>query len=185
MNATLLLRFKAFMIDYILIFVYLVALFLVSVFLFPSLQQLFTGSLVAAQFAGFVMVTLPVSLYFIISDSVIGGQSFGKKKMRIRVVDKKGNAPSVPRMIFRTALKFLPWELSHYLVYRLIYVGAGEVPIHYYLVGVFIYVLMFAYILTTIFTKKKQSLYDLISKTQVITVTTIFWRESGWKMWKE
>ncbi len=168
MNATLLLRIKAFMIDYILIFAYLVALFITSVFVFPSIQGFFTGSLVTAQFTGFLMVTLPVSLYFIISDSVVGGQSLGKKKMRIQVVHENGNPLSLPHMIIRTILKFLPWELTHYLVYRLIYVGDGEVPFNYYFIGGFIYVLIFSYVLTAIFTKKKQSLYDILSKTQVV-----------------
>ena len=159
------------MIDYILIFAYLVILFIINVFLFPALQQFFNGSLVVAQLAGFLMVTLPVSIYYIISDSVIGGQSFGKKKTRIRVVDAQGNVPSLPRAIFRTILKFLPWELSHYLVYRLIYIGDGEVPFNYYLIGGLIYVLMFAYILTSIFTKKRRSLYDIITGTVVVKIS--------------
>jgi len=68
MNATMLLRIKSFMIDYMLIFTYLLALFITIVFVFPSIQGFFTGSLVIAQFTGFLMLTLPVSLYFIISD---------------------------------------------------------------------------------------------------------------------
>lgn len=169
-NAKFLLRFKAFMIDYMLILVYLVVIFLLNGLIFPSLQGFFTGSLVVAQFTGFLMVTLPVSIYFIISDSVIGGQSVGKKKMGIQVVDKNGDPLSVIQITFRTVLKFLPWELSHYLVYRLVYLGDGEVPFNYYLIGGLIYVLIFTYILTAIFTKKKQSLYDIIVKTQVIKV---------------
>ena len=71
-------------------------------------------------------------------------------------------------MIFRVILKFLPWELSHYLVYRLMYLGDEPVPLIYTVIGCVIYALMIAYILTAIFTKKKQSLYDIISKTYVI-----------------
>src|SRR3954447_26434736 len=122
MYASFLLRFKAFMIDYILILVYLVVLFIINVFLFPSLQEFFNGSLIVAQFTGFLMVTFPVSLYFIISDSKIGGQSFGKRKTGIRVVGKNGEALSLMHITFRTILKFLPWELSHFLVYRLMYI---------------------------------------------------------------
>lgn len=170
-NATFLLRFKAFIIDYIIIFVYLVILFILSVFLFPSLQKIFSGSLIVAQFTGFLLVTFPVSLYFIISDSVIGGQSIGKRKMGIRVVNEKGTALSVLHITLRTILKFLPWELSHYLIYRLGYIGDKEVPLDYYIMGGIIYVLIITYILTAIFTKKKQSLYDIISKTQVIKVS--------------
>lgn len=167
-HASFLLRCKAFLIDYLFILIYLVVLFIFNVFLFPSLQDFFNGSLIVAQFTGFLMVTFPISLYFIISDSKMWGQSFGKRKTGIRVVGKNGDTLSLLHATFRTILKFLPWELSHFLVYRLIYIGDGEVPIIYYLIGGLIYALMFAYILTAIFTKQKQSLYDLLAKTQVV-----------------
>ncbi len=168
MNASFLLRLKAFMIDYILILCYLVVLFLFNVFFIPSLQGFFNGSLFIAQLAGFLLVTFPVSLYFIISDSHIGKQSIGKRKAGLRVVGKDGEALSVLHVTFRTILKFLPWELSHFLVYRLVYLGDGEVPFTYYFLGGLIYALIFAYILTAIFTKKKQSLYDIVARTYVI-----------------
>lgn len=170
MNATFFQRLKAFMLDYLLIFAYLIALFILNVFLIPSLQQFFQGSLVTAQIMGFLMVTLPVSIYFIISDSILGGQSFGKKKMGIKVINAKGQTLSVPHAIYRIILKFMPWELSHFLVYRLVKIGDGEVPIYYYFIGGLIYALMFAYILTPFFTKKKQALYDMAAKTQVVKV---------------
>ncbi|WP_099361082.1 RDD family protein [Fredinandcohnia onubensis] len=170
MYASFRLRFKAFMIDYIIILAYLVVLIITSVFLFPSLQELFKGSVVVAQLSGFIMVTLPVSLYFIISDSKIVGQSFGKRKSGIKVVRESGEAVSFLQMAFRTILRFLPWELSHFLVYRLMYIGDGGVPFAYTMIGGLIYALMFAYILTCIFTKKKQSLYDLLAKTYVVKV---------------
>lgn len=172
MNASFLIRFKAFMIDYIVILVYLLVIAIINIFLFPSLQQFFQGSLVTAQFTGFLMVTLPVSLYFIVCDSNIVGQSFGKKKAGIRVVRQNGEAISVLHNTFRTILKFLPWELSHYFVYRLVYLGDGEMPFAYYFIGGLIYALIFAYILTAIFTKKKQSLYDIVAKTSVVKVSS-------------
>ena len=172
MNATFLLRLKAFFIDYLLILAYLAVLAVLSLYLFPPVQEWFSGSLVVAQLVGFIIVTLPVSLYFIISDSTLFGQSFGKKRTGIRVVDKDGITPSIARLTIRTLLKFLPWELSHYLVYRLVAVGDGDVPLSYTVIGVVIYVLIFAYILTAVFTKKKQSLYDLIVKTEVVKVSS-------------
>ena len=170
MNATFLMRLKAFMLDYLIIFAYLVVLAILNVFLFPSVQNFFSESLVVAQFTGFLMVTLPVSIYFIISDSVIGRQSFGKRYIGIKVVNEKDETISILHALCRTILKFLPWELSHYLVYRLIYLGDAEVPLNYYIIGGIIYALMFAYILTTLFTKRKKSLYDIVVKTQVIKV---------------
>lgn len=167
-NATFLLRFKAFIFDYILIFAYLSLLVVLNVFIFPSIQSWFNKSLILAQFIGFLMVTLPVSLYFIIFDSVIGKQSYGKRKAGIKVVTNQGDSPSFIASIVRVALKFLPWELSHFLIYRLVSMGDEKVPLLYTSIGAIIYILMFAYILTAIFTSKKQSIYDLITKTQVI-----------------
>ncbi|MFD0710534.1 RDD family protein [Paenibacillus sp. GCM10027626] len=170
-NATFLLRLKAFLIDYLLIFIYLVFLVILSLFLSPSLQHIFQKSLIVAQFASFLIVTLPITIYFIICDSVLGGQSFGKRKVGIKTVDEKGNSITVLRAIFRNVIKFLPWEMSHYLVYRLVDIGDGEMPFRYYLIGGLIYTSIFTYILTAIFTKKKQSLYDIVAKTQVVKVS--------------
>ncbi len=170
MNATFIMRFKAFMLDYLLIFAYLIVLAIFNIFVFPSVQSLFSNSLVVAQFTGFLMVTLPVSLYFIISDSVLGKQSIGKRFMGIKVVNESNESLSILQSVFRTIVKFLPWELSHYLVYRLIYLGDAEVPIRYYAIGGIIYGLMLAYILTALFSKRKKSLYDMVVETQVIKV---------------
>ncbi|GAB6926245.1 hypothetical protein JCM10914A_02280 [Paenibacillus sp. JCM 10914] len=170
MSATLWLRVKAFSLDYMWILAYLGVVVIFSMIIVPSIQELFAGSLVIAQLVGFSIVTLPVSLYFIISDSSIGKQSFGKKKVGIQVVDDKGLPLTFLHATFRTILKFLPWELSHYLVYRLVDIGDGAVPLRYYIIGGMIYGLMITYIVTPIFTKKKRSLYDIIARTHVVKV---------------
>ncbi len=162
------LRLKAFAVDYLLIFGYLLLVLIVSLFLIPSLQDLFQDSRLTAQLLGFLMVTLPVSLYFIITDSRIGKGSFGKRKMRIRVVDANNRSISVSRAIFRTALKFLPWELSHFMAYRMIYLGDGDIQLLDYLIGGLIYTSILLYVLMAVFTKNKQSLYDRLAKTYVV-----------------
>lgn len=168
MPASFLLRLKAFLLDYLLILIYLAMLFIIALFLVPSIRLLFQNSLIQAQIIGFILITLPVSLYFIITDSCIGKQSFGKKRAKIRVLNQKGESASVLQMSIRTIIKFLPWELSHFLAYRLVDLGDAAIPFQYSLLGVLIYTLMFSYILSALFTKKKQSLYDIISKTQVV-----------------
>lgn len=162
------LRLKAFAVDYLLIFGYLLLVLIVSLFLIPSLQDLFQDSRLTAQLLGFLMVTLPVSLYFIITDSRIGKGSFGKRKMRIRVVDANNRSISVSRAIFRTALKFLPWELSHFMAYRMIYLGDGDIQLLDYLIGGLIYTSILLYVLMAVFMKNKQSLYDRLAKTYVV-----------------
>lgn len=169
-NASLWFRLKAFLIDYLFILAYLAMLFIINVFIFPDLQKLFQGSMAVAQFIGFLMVTLPVSLYFVISEVMFNGQSIGKKKLNMQAVGADGEKISLWKSIFRTALKFLPWEMSHFLIYRLMELGEEPMPVLYMIVGICIYALMFLYILTSIFTKKKQAFYDRIAKTKVVKI---------------
>lgn len=168
MNVSVIQRFKASLIDYLLIAGYLLSLMVLTVFIFPSLQSFFQGSLEVAQFTGFLMVTLPVTIYFAAFDSLGKGQTFGKRKMKIRVVTLDGQKPGLLRSAIRNLLKFVPWELSHFLVYRLMVLGNDPVPAFYMVVGGFVYVLMFSYLTTAIFSKRKQTLYDWFVKTQVV-----------------
>lgn len=59
------------------------------------------------------------------------------------------------------------------LAYRLVFIGDEAVPLSYSLIGEVIYSLIFVYILTAIFTKKKQSLYDIIAKTYVEKIKSV------------
>ncbi|SDN34022.1 RDD family protein [Tenuibacillus multivorans] len=168
MNASFFIRLKAFGVDYILIALYLIFLLTIGVFLFPNPQSLISDSFIKSQIFSFLILTLPVSLYFIIFDSSLGKQTVGKRLLGIQVVNQHGAPLSIKRSIIRTSLKFLPWELSHFLVYRFVYVPEQDWTIYVYLVMFLTYGLIFIYLLTAIFTKHKQSLYDLLTKTEVI-----------------
>lgn len=170
MAAGVWLRLRAFLLDYVWIFLYLGFVLLLSTVLLPEVQGLFTGRLAIAQLAGFLLVTLPVSLYFAIGDSKRFKGTFGKRKMRIQVVESLGNPVGFLRSFGRVALKFLPWELSHFLVYRLIYLGHGAVPLQLMIIGGLVYALMFVYVLSAFFSKEKRSVYDVLSGTRVIRV---------------
>lgn len=163
-------RIKAFTWDYLWLFIYLCFIALLSMLLIPGLQDYFNGSVGIAQLTGFLMVTLPISLYFAVGDSHLFNGTFGKSKMRIRVVDGEGKPIGLLRSLFRIILKFLPWELSHFLVYRLVHLGEDKVPLHLMMIGGLVYILMFTYILTAIFSKEKRSLYDRLSGTTVIRI---------------
>jgi uncharacterized RDD family membrane protein YckC len=170
MPATFLQRLLAFLLDYMWIVTYLALLVVMSTLVYPPIQQIFTYSLWLSQLFGFLLVTLPVSLYYIIMDSKIGRQSFGKKKIGIRVVNRSGQPLTLGHSTLRTILKFIPWELSHFLVYRFASLGNQEVPFVYYLIGGIVYGLLFAYILTALFTRTKRSLYDMMARTEVVKV---------------
>lgn len=168
MAAGVWLRLKAFLLDYIWILMYLGFVLLLSMVLLPGIQGLFTGPFAIAQLTGFLLVTLPVSLYFAIGDSKRFAGTFGKQKMGIQVTVVSGDPIGFFRSLWRVALKFLPWELSHFLVYRLIYLGDGAVPMQLIIIGGAVYALMFAYVLSAFFSKEKRSVYDVLSGTRVI-----------------
>lgn len=168
MAAGVWIRARAFLWDYLWISLYLVLLALVAVFVVPDIQGLFQGSLVVAQLTGFLLVTMPVSLYFAVFDSKHFTGSFGKVKMKMQVVDSNGKAVNLMRSAVRTALKFTPWELSHFLVYRLVGNGEGNIPDIWMWAGAGIYGLLFLYVLTAFLSKDKRALYDWLSGTKVI-----------------
>jgi uncharacterized RDD family membrane protein YckC len=63
--------------------------------------------------------SIPVWLYFILSDASAGGATLAKRLFGIRV--RRGNAArvSLPRALVRTAVKLLPWETVHLAAFAL------------------------------------------------------------------
>lgn len=167
-SAGIWIRLKAFTLDYFWIFLYLCLVLLLTVVAAPGIQDYFNGPVGTAQLAGFLLVTLPVSLYFAIGDSTLFKGTYGKRKMRIQVVDVHAQPTGILRSAVRVIFKFLPWELSHFLVYRLVSLGENEFPVFLMLIGSLVYLLIFIYILTAIFSKENRSLYDRLSGTKVI-----------------
>jgi uncharacterized RDD family membrane protein YckC len=61
---------------------------------------------------GLATLTIPVWLYFSLSEWLVG-YSLGKAALGLRVVDKTGHYPSLPRALLRNALLLAPWEMAH------------------------------------------------------------------------
>ena len=54
------------------------------------------------------------------------------------------------------------------MAYRMIYLGDGNALLMDYVIGGLVYTMILLYILMTIFTKNKQSLYDRLAKIYVV-----------------
>ncbi|MFE4242020.1 RDD family protein [Peribacillus butanolivorans] len=85
-NVSLGTRIIAFLWDYVIISGYLLLLFGVSFFARPLLIPLFRASSLSAEITEFLLITLPVYLYFAISEGVKLHATWGKRKMGIVVV---------------------------------------------------------------------------------------------------
>ncbi len=162
------LRIYAFLLDYILIAAYGILVLGSLSFLFGSyFPSLFSNSPVTAQLTGFLVMTLPVSLYFILSEHSKWQGTWGKRKMGVRVVDASGRRIDMSRSIIRTAIKFLPWEVAHFCIWRLMLpADFSEMTLLIMLSAVNVSILI--YFLTPFTNKKRKNVYDWISGTAVV-----------------
>jgi uncharacterized RDD family membrane protein YckC len=157
-------RAGAFALDYILILGYFLALYLISLLanaLFGGLQVLFAER-IRAQVTGFLLLTLPLTLYFAISESSPRQGTWGKQRLKLKVTDLHGERISFWRAFGRTALKFVPWELSHTLIWQIYFSSSANSPwINYGFV--LVYLLIGLNILSLVISKTHQTLYDLLT----------------------
>ncbi|SFE17059.1 RDD family protein [Lentibacillus persicus] len=165
-------RIFAFLLDYLIIAAY--GIFVVGSisFLFPTyITPLFFRSPAIAEVTGFVMITLPVSLYFILCESSKWQGTWGKVKLGIRVVNKAGDRIEISRSVFRTAFKFLPWEAAHFAIWRLI------LPNDFPDVAVFVTLIasnmaILIYLISPLTHKSRRNVYDWAAGTKVVRPET-------------
>ena len=115
-------RIIAFVFDYIIISLYIGLTVGVTVGLnsiSPELAQRPFNNRLLSQVAGFLIMTLPVTLYFAILEASSWQASWGKRMRGLRVVTINGERLSFGRSLGRTALKFVPWELAHTCVWAM------------------------------------------------------------------
>lgn len=131
----------------------------------------------ATHFEGYVVLTisLPVWCYFALSESSPWQATLGKRLLGLRVTDVAGNRIGIGRAFLRTAVKLLPWDLSHLTIALptplLIDPESGALD---WKRGEFrpgfivVYALLGTTLVTTIFTTRHQSLHDLAAGTVVL-----------------
>jgi len=168
--ATIVQRAQAFLIDYALILAYLSFLFLAATRIWPAIQTAFLLSAGLAQLTGFALVTFPVTLYFAVGDSAAGRSTLGKRRMGLRVVGLDGAPVSFGRSLWRTCVKFAPWELSHFFLHQLMRLPDGPSPPWIWAAGGAAYGLAIAYAAAAVWTPRRQSLYDVAAGTYVARV---------------
>lgn len=163
-------RVVAFALDYIIILGYLLGIVLLSLLVNPLFgvnEWLFTDR-IRAQFVGFLVVTLPVTLYFAVAESSPRQATWGKQRLKLRVGDIQGNRIGFWRALARTLLKFVPWELSHTLIWEIYFSPPVEaIWINYGFA--LVYLLIGLNVASLVLMKTNQTLYDLLTSTYVLS----------------
>jgi uncharacterized RDD family membrane protein YckC len=68
----------------------------------------------------FALTVLPAGLYLVAGEAGPRQAAWGKRRAGLRVVTADGGRPGIGRIVLRTAVKLLPWQLAHLMVTRLI-----------------------------------------------------------------
>ncbi|MEO8262283.1 MAG: RDD family protein [Pseudolysinimonas sp.] len=125
-----------------------------------------------AELLGFVVLVLPVGVYLFASESSRRQATLGKRALRLRVVRVDGSRPGAARILVRTLVKLLPWEIAHFFVWHTVDVfsrGATEFP-PWLLAGLIVAdVLPVAYVLIVAVQRERRGPHDLIAGTRVVT----------------
>ena len=164
-------RAGAFALDYVIVLFYLAAITLLSLLinsLFSVNQWLFSDR-VRAQLVASLLITLPVTLYFAFGESSVQQATWGKKRLGLKVTDINGERISFWRSLARTLLKFIPWEVSHTLIWEISFPPQANSPLINY--GfILVYVVIGLNIASLLMNRKHQTLYDFLAKTYVTNV---------------
>lgn len=112
-------------------------------------------------------VSLPVWTYFSLLESSLQQATPAKRLLGLRVTTSTGARPGFIRALSRTALKLLPWELTHLtLMLPTPIWSAANAELR---PGLFlVYGLLAAYLLCTALTPRGQAPHDLVAGTLVV-----------------
>lgn len=163
-------RIVAFLLDYLIISLYLAAFvgvtLLTNTLFTNGLSSLF-ASRFSSQAAGFITVTLPVSLYFALTESSARQATWGKWQRGLQVIRLDGKPLTFGRAFGRTLLKFVPWELAHTCVWQMYFTDFEISP----LVGIglmLVWVLVGANVVRLWVSPLRQTFYDWLTGTAVV-----------------
>lgn len=169
-------RLKAFAVDYLIILVYAGLLFAATLLVCNAfsmdLQNL--GPAVG-QALGFASLTLPVILYFTITENGKYAGTLGKRKFNLRVVSNGLTKAGLGQLLIRNCLKFLPWEMAHFFIFRLVqFTRLGVQPPDWVAAGLICSQgLALLYLLCLLLTKNNRGPYELISSTRVVSTSSV------------
>ncbi|WP_235549278.1 MULTISPECIES: RDD family protein [unclassified Paenibacillus] len=159
-------RIMAFFLDYIIILGYIILLIGVSFLARPQLIPLFTTNPLLAEITGFLFITLPVYLYFAVCEGSKSHATWGKRKMGIVVAGIYGQPIGFGSSLFRSALKFIPWELAHFTIWHMVIPSEYPNYLIYSLLGT-VYGLVLIYMISPLWSKNNQTVYDSIVGTVI------------------
>ncbi len=134
----------------------------------PTVTATLFSSPLSGQATAFLLVTLPVTLYFALLEASPWQASWGKRKLHLQVTTTAGARLSRAWALARTALKFVPWELAHTCVWQITR-APDQAPSASVLAGLgLVGGLVAANIASVLADRRRRALYDRLAGTVVV-----------------
>ena len=154
-------RILATTIDYILVMLYVILLFGITITFFETEN---IGP-IKGQVIGLFILTLPVFCYFYFSEIGIKKATLGKIITKISV-DSNHNK----NILYRSIFKFLPWEIAHFGVHWMYYFNREEItePFWVWISLILPQIVVVIYIVSFISSKDNTTVYDQLTNTKII-----------------
>jgi len=161
-------RTAAFVLDYLIIAVYigiLTALSLAINAAAPLLIPALFSDPISGQLTVFLILTLPVVLYFSLSESSFHHATWGKRWLGLKVSAPNGDRLTFGRALLRSAVKFLPWELSHTALWRIPGWPAqpSEPPLAASIFFALAWLMIIANVISLVLSHRRQTIYDHVA----------------------
>ena len=165
-------RVAAYLVDYLAIAAYIALLTGASLATDAGQRLDFasSGSPALGQLVAFVALTLPVMLYFAVSEASPWQGTLGKRALSIRVAAHgAGSRLSLWRTLLRAALKFAPWELAHTVLWRVEgWPLESPQPTTVHWLGFALSLLWAGWYLASLFVGSQRTLYDRAAASVVV-----------------
>ena len=170
-------RLVAFGFDFLLIFAYILILLGIGIGITLTIGPLdqinpMFASPVVMDLAAFLVLVLPVILYFTLQESSSRQATWGKRKAGIQVVNAQGTILTRKQAFLRSLLKFLPWQIAHTSIFHiegLPFTSAEPTPL--VISGlILVYVLLGIYAVSVLVSKKHRTPYDWAVGAYVVVI---------------
>ena len=161
-------RLIAFFIDYFIIILYAIFLWITGSLVFKlfNISTDITNP-VRTQLIGFFTLTLPVFAYFFLSEKSSKRGSIGKRKLNLYIDDSHSKWRN--GIFLRNILKFLPWEIAHTGVHWIMFYSnnASQTPQWVWMALIIPQVIIVFYLTSIFYYKGESSVYDMIAGTRI------------------
>jgi uncharacterized RDD family membrane protein YckC len=123
-----------------------------------------------ADLFAFLVLVLPVVLYFALSECSARRATLGKRRLRLQVVTVSGGQLGVWQSLLRSGIKFLPWQIAHTSLFHIPGwpLAVDQIPPASIAGFGLVWLLVIVYLGMLIFTRSHRAPYDYAAGSMVI-----------------